>query len=126
MTTLNKVIIIGRLGRDPEFRYTRNGAPVCNFTLATDSGWGEKKVTEWINCVAFGREGKRGIVEVIAENTQKGSLIYVEGRLQTRSWEQEGVKRYMTEVVIGEVKLLPSARSENSNQSEVTPVDPDD
>lgn len=106
---INKVILIGNLGRDPETKYTQGGAPVCNFTLATNEEWkdrntGEKKErTEWHRCVAFGK-----LAEICGQYLRKGSQVYVEGALQTRSWEQEGVTRYATEIRAFEIQILNS------------------
>ena len=95
MASINKVILIGRLGRDPEIRYTPNGDAVANFSIATSENWkdkntGEKKEkTEWHRLVAF-----RRLAEIIGEYLTKGSQIYIEGKLQTREWDdKEGNKR---------------------------------
>ena len=104
---LNKAILIGRLGRDPEIRYTQDGRAVANFTIATNEEWkdrntGEKKErTEWHRIVAFGKLG-----EICGEYLSKGKLVYVEGRLQTRSYEQEGVTKYTTEIVANDMQML--------------------
>lgn len=104
---LNKVMLIGRLGKDPEIRYAQSGTAVTNFTLATNEGWmdkasGEKKEkTEWHRIVAFGKLG-----EICGKYLTKGKQIYVEGRLQTRSWEQDGVTRYTTEIVANDMQML--------------------
>ena len=106
---LNKAILIGRLGKDPEIRYTQDGKAVANFTIATNEEWkdkntGEKKErTEWHRIVAFGKLG-----EICSEYLSKGRLVYVEGRLQTRSWEQEGVTKYTTEIVANDMQMLES------------------
>ena len=106
---LNKAILIGRLGKDPEIRYTQDGKAVANFTIATNEEWkdkntGEKKErTEWHRIVAFGKLG-----EICGEYLAKGRLVYVEGRLQTRSWEQDGVTKYTTEIVINDMQMLES------------------
>ena len=105
--SLNKVMLIGRLTRDPEMRYTPNGQPVTSFSLATNryaSGpEGERReFTDYHNCVAW-NIGKRNLAELIGQNLKKGSLVYVEGRLQTRSWEgQDGQKRRSTEVIVND------------------------
>lgn len=105
--TVNKVILIGRLGRDPEMRYTSSGTAVVNFSLATnhfmkDQDGNNNEQTEWHNVVAFGR-----VAEVAGEYLSKGRLVYVEGRLQTRSWDdQNGQKRYKTEIVCSNLQLL--------------------
>ena len=117
---INKVILIGNLGRDPETKYTQGGAPVCNFTLATNEEWkdkntGEKKQrTEWHNCVAFGK-----LAEICGQYLSKGSQVYVEGALQTRSWEQEGVTRYATEIRAFEVQIL---NSKGGGQKQTAPA----
>jgi single-strand DNA-binding protein len=104
---INKAILIGRLGRDPEIRYTQSGTAVANFTMATSEKWKDKNTgemqerTEWHRIVAFGKLG-----EICGEYLTKGKQIYIEGRLQTRSWEQEGVTRYTTEIVANEMKML--------------------
>jgi single-strand DNA-binding protein len=107
MASVNKVILIGNLGRDPELRYTQNGQAVCNFTLATterfkgrDEAWQER--VEWHRIVVWGKTG-----ENCAQYLQKGRSVYVEGRLQTREWEdKEGQKRRTTEVVAQTVQFL--------------------
>jgi single-strand DNA-binding protein len=109
--SLNKVMLIGRLTRDPEMRYTPNGQPVTSFSLATNrytSGPdGERReFTDYHNCVAW-NIGKRNLAELIGQNLKKGSLVYVEGRLQTRSWEgQDGQKRRVTEIIANDVQFL--------------------
>ena len=106
---VNKVILIGNLGQDPEVRYMPNGNAVTNFTLATSETWKDKNTgadqekTEWHRCVAF-----RKPAEIIGEYMRKGSKIYVEGRLQTRQWEKEGQKHYTTEIVVDHFQFLDS------------------
>jgi single-strand DNA-binding protein len=108
MAGVNKVILIGNLGRDPELRYTASGQPVANFTLATTETWnkrdgsGREEKTEWHRIVAWGRTG-----ELCAQYLAKGRTVYVEGRLQTREWEdREGKKQRTTEVVAQTVQFL--------------------
>jgi len=107
MRGLNKVILIGNLGADPEIRYTGTGTPVANFRLATTENWttreGERtNRTEWHRVVAFGKLG-----EVCSEYLNKGKQVYVEGRLQTRSWEdKDGNKRWATEVIATNILML--------------------
>ena len=107
MAGVNKAILIGNLGRDPEVRYTADGRAIANFSIATSEEWtdkqsGEKKEqTEWHRIVVFGRMG-----EVCGEYLSKGRQVYVEGRLQTRSWEKDGVTRYTTEINASTVKFL--------------------
>lgn len=98
---INKVILIGNLGNDPEVRYMPNGNAVANITLATSDSWRDKQTgqmvdrTEWHRVVFFGK-----LAEIAGEYLRKGSKVYVEGRLQTREWEKDGVKRYTTEIVV--------------------------
>ena len=107
--TVNKVILIGRLGSDPEVRHTAGGSAVANVTLATKRTWKEKdgnqnEETHWHKIVAWSR-----LAEVLKEYGRKGSRVYVEGRLQTRDWDdQNGQKRYVTEVVAESIQLLDS------------------
>jgi len=108
MSGLNKAMIIGRLGRDPEIRYTPGGVAVANFSVATSEEWKDKESnekkerTEWHRIVAFGKLG-----EICGEYLSKGKQIYIEGRIQTRSWEdKEGNKKYTTEIVASDVQFL--------------------
>lgn len=115
---LNKVMIIGHLGRDPEMRYTPSGRPVTTFTVATSRNWstgdGERhSETEWFNVVAWGN-----LAEICKQYLTKGQQVYVEGRLQTRRWEDnEGVKHTSIEIVANEMMML-SDRRENSHSAE--------
>lgn len=113
--SVNKVILVGNLGADPELRYTSSGAGVCDLRVATNETWldksGQKQTrTEWHKIVVWGKRG-----EVCGKYLSKGRPVYVEGRLQTRSWEdKEGNKRYTTEVVANDVQFLGS-RGDNSS-----------
>lgn len=103
---INKAILIGNLGADPEVRYTQSGAAVANFNLATTETWtkdgNKEEKTEWHRIVAFGRLG-----EICGEYLSKGSKVYIEGRIQTRQWDdKDGNKRYTTEIVAREMKIL--------------------
>lgn len=107
---VNKVILIGNVGGDPETRYLPNGNAVTNITLATTDSWKDKQTgqqqerTEWHRVVFFGK-----VAEIAGEYLRKGSQCYIEGRLQTREWEKDGVKRYTTEIVVdmgGTMQLL--------------------
>jgi single-strand DNA-binding protein len=107
---VNKVILVGNLGKDPEIRYSPNGGAVANITIATSESWkdkvsGEKQEkTEWHRVVFFGR-----LAEIAGEYLKKGAQIYVEGRLQTRKWQdKEGKDRYTTEIVANEMQMLGS------------------
>lgn len=114
MSSVNKVILLGRLGKDPESRMVAD-KQVTNFNLATserymDKRTGEKKeITEWTLCVAWGSPA-----EIIQKYVKKGDLLYVEGKLKTRSWEKDGITRYVTEVVVNTVQLMPNNRQEPS------------
>ncbi len=108
MSGVNKVILVGRLGADPEVRYTPGGAAVANFRMATSENWtkdGEKQErTEWHRIVAFGKLG-----EICGEYLVKGKQVYIEGRIQTRSWEdRDGNKRWTTEIVASSMQMLGS------------------
>jgi single-strand DNA-binding protein len=110
MASVNKVILVGNLGRDPETRYSPDGAAITNVSLATTSQWkdkntGEKKEeTEWHRVAFFGR-----LAEIAGEYLKKGSQVYVEGRLRTRKWQdKEGQDRYTTEIVADAMQMLGS------------------
>jgi single-strand DNA-binding protein len=112
MGTLNKVLLIGRLGRDPEERTTAGGTRVSNFSVATDTFHGNNgdKTTEWHRVVVFGKTA-----EICGQYLQKGRLVCIEGSLQTRSWEKPpGEKHYMTEVVGSRITFLDSSKDGNS------------
>lgn len=113
---LNKAQLIGFLGADPEVRYTKEQEGIARVRLATSESWkkdGEKiEKTEWHNLVFFGR-----LAEVVREHLKKGSLIYAEGKLQTRSWDRDGETRYTTEIVVSEMKMLPSGGSKSKQAS---------
>lgn len=104
---INKAIIIGHLGADPEIRYTQSGTAVATFNVATTERWKDndgnsQEQTEWHRIVAWGKQA-----EICGEYLVKGSKVYIEGKIQTRSWEdKEGVKRYTTEIVMREMKML--------------------
>ena len=107
---INKAIIVGNLGRDPEVRYTANGNAIANITVATTESWKDKQSgerqekTEWHRVVFFGR-----LAEIAGEYLKKGSQVYIEGRLQTRKWEDKsGQERYTTEIVASEMQMLGS------------------
>ena len=107
---VNKVILIGNLGADPEVRYTQNSTAIANLSIATSETWKDKQTgepreqTEWHRCVAY-----RRLAEIAGEYLKKGSKVYVEGRLQTRKWTgQDNVERYTTEIVINEMQMLDS------------------
>jgi len=120
---INKVILVGNLGRDPEVRYTPSGVAVANFTIATSEKWKDKNTgemqerTEWHRIVAWGKLG-----EICGEYLSKGRQVFIEGRIQTREWEdKEGIKRYTTEIVANEMKML-GARDSGEPARPPTPV----
>jgi single-strand DNA-binding protein len=120
MASVNKVILIGNLGRDPEVRFTQGGTPVANFTMATTERWndpsGEKKEkTEWHKIVVWGKQA-----EIAGEYLKKGRSVYIEGSLQTREWtDRDGNKRYTTEVKAQTMQFLgrPDDRGVSSNSA---------
>ncbi len=104
--SLNRVQLIGRLGADPQMRYTTSGVPVTTFSVATNRQWQSKdgeqhEETDWHNVVAWDR-----LAQICSEHLTRGRLVYIEGRLQTRSWEQDGQTRYKTEVVASDMLIL--------------------
>jgi len=105
---VNKVILVGNLGKDPDMKYTASGAAIANITVATTDSWNDKQTgekvekTEWHRVVAFQR-----LAEIMGEYLRKGSQVYIEGRLQTRKWQdQNGQDRYSTEVVANDMQML--------------------
>ena len=119
MSGVNKVILVGRLGKDPETRHLESGAAVTNFSVATsetykDRNTGERKeITEWHNVVLW-----RGLAEVAEKYLHKGDMVYIEGKLRTRSWEKDSITRYTTEVVGDNMTMLGSKGSGDSGHSE--------
>jgi len=119
---LNKAILIGNLGADPEVKYTQSGTAIANFNIATTESWtkdGKKEEkTEWHRIVAFARIG-----EICGEYLSKGSKVYIEGRIQTRQWDdKDGNKRYTTEIVVREMKMLSTQRESSGHQEEQPPL----
>jgi single-strand DNA-binding protein len=117
--SVNKVILVGRLGKDPEVRELENGVKVANFSIATtkkykDSTGAKAEKTEWHNIVAW-----RSLADISAKYLHKGDLVYVEGELQTREWEKDNIKRYRTDVVISEMTMLGGG-GKNSSTSDAT------
>ncbi len=107
MAGLNKVMLIGNLGRDPEIRYSQQGLAVVNFSIATSETWTDKnsgdrqEKTEWHRIVSFGKQA-----EILEKYLSKGSSVYIEGRLQTRNWEKDGQTHYTTEIVVSNFQFL--------------------
>ena len=123
--SVNKVVLVGHLGSDPDSRYTPSGTAVVNFTLATNEAWrdsnGEsQEKTEWHRCVMFGKSA-----ELAGEWVKKGQLVYIEGKLQTRNWEdKDGNKRYTTEIVSDVFTML--GRKMNESEKPVVTSSGDD
>lgn len=120
MRGINKVILVGTCGQDPEVRYLPNGNAVTNLSLATSESWNDKQTgqkvekTEWHRVSLFGK-----VAEIAGEYCRKGSQVYIEGKLQTREWEKDGVKRYTTEILVdmrGTLQLL-GGKPQNDNQA---------
>jgi single-strand DNA-binding protein len=121
---VNKVILIGNLGRDPEVRYSPNGGAIANITLATSEAWKDKNTgeqvekTEWHRVVFF-----RRLAEIAGEYLKKGSKVYIEGKLQTRKWQdKDGNDRYTTEVVANEMQMLDSRGGSASYSQDESPA----
>ena len=128
---INKVILMGRLTKDPELRYTNNKTPVCSFTIAVNNGYGEKQQTDFINCVAWNKTA-----EFVTKYFTKGKMIIIaDGRISTRSWEtQDGKRAYATEVIAKEVSFGETKSSQQTatqqpmqdDDDDFTPLDEDD
>jgi len=137
--SVNKVILVGNVGKDPEVRYTPSNQAVAQFSLATSESWKDQsgkqvEKTEWHNLVVWGK-----LAEICQEYVKKGHKIYVEGRLQTRSWDDKetGAKRYSTEIVVGDLLMLTSKgsgggeyegvshSSSGSQRADILPTAPD-
>jgi len=126
---INKVILVGNVGQDPETRYMPNGNAVTNISIATSEAWKDKNTgeqqerTEWHRVTFYQR-----LAEIVAEYVKKGSKLYVEGRLQTRSWEQDGVKKYATDIIANEMQMLDSRGGSSDSyapkQAQSTPSAP--
>jgi len=126
--SVNKVILIGRLGKDPEVRYTATSQPVCRFSVATDESWTDKTTghkqerTEWHNIVVWGRLG-----EICGEYLNKGSQAYIEGKLQAREWTgRDGKPNRSTEIVAREVVFMGAKPSGQKREKTRGPKDPND
>ena len=122
--SVNKVILVGRLGQDPELKYTPSGTAFCNFSLATNDYWMDKATgtkqekTEWHRVVVWGKTAERA-----NQYLKKGREVYIEGKLQTRSWEQEGTKKYITEVVALGLTFLGGNASLSDDKDTVAATD---
>ena len=123
---LNKVMIIGRLGKDPEMRYTPSGRPVTNFSVATSRSWntsdGERRTeTEWFNVVAWG-----SLAEICNQYLAKGRQVYIDGRLQSRSWEDNEGKRHTSVEVVANEMIMLGNRQSSDDQPDETQADEDE
>ena len=127
MSGVNKVIIVGNLGNDPEVKATNSGSTLANFSVATSERWtkdGERhEKTEWHRVTAFGK-----LAEIVGQYVTKGSKVYIEGKIQTRSWETDnGEKRYATEIIARDLQMLDKAGETSGQQSAPpSPIDDDD
>jgi len=123
---INKAILVGNLGRDPEVRYTPGGTAVANFTVATTERWKDKTTgemkeqTEWHRIVAWGRLG-----EICGEYLSKGRQVYIEGRIQTRTYEKDGATHYITEIVAQEMQMLGTTNAGDSYRPAKTDAAPE-
>jgi|EPASupsiteSAE347_1022098.scaffolds.fasta_scaffold05079_3 single-strand DNA-binding protein len=119
MSNLNKVLLMGRLGADPELRYTTDGTPVATFRMATSESYKDKsgvkqERTEWHSIVAW-----RKLAEIAGEYLKKGRLVYIEGRIQSREYEgRDGVKRKVYEIVASDMKMLPTGQGQGYSQGQ--------
>ena len=119
MASLNRVQIIGNVGTEPEMRFSPNGNPVVNFSVATNEKFGENEHTEWFKVVAWNK-----LAETCNQYLQKGQQVFVEGRLQTRSWEgQDGEKKYRTEVIANKVLFLGQRKQGEESTEDKDPED---
>jgi single-strand DNA-binding protein len=118
MSNLNKVLLVGRLGKDPELRYTADGTPVATFTMATSETFKDKsgtkqERTEWHTIVAW-----RKLAEIAGEYLKKGRLVYIEGKIQSREWEgKDGIKRRQYEIIASDMKMFPTGQGQSQGQS---------
>ena len=127
MAGVNKVILIGNLGKDPEVRHLESGAVVANFSLATSETYKDRKTgekitqTEWHNVVIW-----RGLAEVAEKYLKKGSSVYIEGKLRSRSWDdKDGIKRYTTEILADVMTMLGGKSDSSTGSNSNTPSEPD-
>jgi len=119
---LNKVTLIGNLGKDPELKYTNSGVAVATFSLATSDSWKDQEGnmqerTEWHNIVAW-----RKLAEICGQYLKKGSQVYIEGKIQTRSYEKDGVKKYMTEIIADQLLMLGGGGGRQQTDSSEAPM----
>ena len=121
MSNLNKCLFIGRCGKDPESKQISNDFKAVNFSIAISEKWTDKQtqerkeVTEWVNCQATNK-----VAEIVEKYVHKGDLIYVEGKLKTRSWEKDGIKQYATYIQVETVQLFPKAKENQTDDQSPT------
>jgi len=109
--SVNKVILIGRLGKDPELKNTASGSSVCSFSLATSKKYKDKEQTQWHNVVAFGK-----LAEICGKYLQKGRQAYIDGEIRYEEYEKDGVKKYITKIIANEVSFLNDAKEKRENE----------
>ncbi len=115
---VNKVILIGHMGKDPEVKFFPNGDAFCNVTIATSESWKDKQTgeqksrTEW-HSVVFSKK----LAEIVGQYLSKGSKVYVEGSLRTRKWEKDGVERYTTEIIVNDMQMLDGKQQDGGRQT---------
>jgi single-strand DNA-binding protein len=119
---LNKVMLIGNLGKDPELKYTNSGIAVATFSVATADSWKDAEGnmqdrTEWHNIVAW-----RKLAEICGEYLKKGKKVYIEGKIQTRSYEKDGIKKYITEIVADQLVMLDGGGGSNAGRAEAPDI----
>ena len=115
MPGFNRVDIIGNVGKEPEMRFTPNGDAVADFSVAVNSKYGETETTEWFNVVVW-----KKLAELCNQYLSKGSQVFVEGRLQTRKWDNEGVTHYKTELIANKVLFLGSKQEKQESKEELS------
>jgi len=126
MASVNKVILIGNLGRDPELRFTPTGMALCTFSIATSRKWRDKQtnemkeLTNWHRIVLWDKQA-----ELAKQYLTKGSSVYIEGRIETRSWDDNGVKKYMTEIVGQRLEFLSKRGDQPTGEHEAPPPEAD-
>lgn len=118
MRSVNKAIIVGNLGKDPELKYTPSGTAVATFSVATSESWKDDKGTinertEWHTVIAW-----RKLAEIVGEYLKKGKKVYIEGKIQTRSWDKDGTKHYKTEIVADQLVILDKIDKNDKNDKE--------
>ena len=122
MANLNRIEIIGNVGKEPEMRFTPSGKPVISFSVAVNSKFGESESTEWFSVVAWDK-----LAETCNQYLEKGQQVFVEGRLQTRSWEdKEGIKHYKTEIIANKVLFLGQRKQAEKSEEILTEKDPEE